>query len=149
MSTEKTESTFLLRYAVRARLRCAPEAAWAKLTNAAAFPEWNSTVTRIDGEIALGNKLAIRVPIAPDRAFTPRVVALEPARRMVWRDGFAPMFLGTRTFTLAPDGDATAFEMLEEFRGLMLPLIKRSLPDFRPVFDQYAADLARACAATN
>jgi hypothetical protein len=27
----------------------------------------------------------------------------------------------------------------------MLPLIRGSLPDFAPVFDQYAADLKRVC----
>jgi hypothetical protein len=35
--------------------------------------------------------------------------------------------------------------MEETFKGLMLPMIKGSLPDFRPVFDQYVADLKRAC----
>jgi hypothetical protein len=30
-------------------------------------------------------------------------------------------------------------------RGLMLPMIKGSLPDFGPIFDRYAADLKRAC----
>jgi hypothetical protein len=66
---------------------------------------------------------------------------------MVWSDGFYPMFRGTRTFTLAPEGPGTRFHMAERFEGLMLPMIKGSLPDFGPIFDQYAADLVRACAA--
>jgi hypothetical protein len=37
--------------------------------------------------------------------------------------------------------------MHEEFAGLMLPLIKPSLPDFAPVFETYAADLRRAAEA--
>jgi hypothetical protein len=54
------------------------------------------------------------------------------------------MFQGTRTFTLTPEGDgATRFAMVEVFRGLMLPMIKGSLPDFGPPFEQYAADLKR------
>lgn len=63
----------------------------------------------------------------------------------MWRDGFYPMFQGTRTFTLTPRGASTDFAMVEVFRGLMLPMIKGSLPDFGPVFDRYAADLAAAC----
>jgi hypothetical protein len=39
----------------------------------------------------------------------------------------------------------TGFEMEEVFRGVMLPMIKRSLPDFGPVFDRFAADLKKAC----
>jgi hypothetical protein len=34
--------------------------------------------------------------------------------------------------------------MAEAYTGLMLPLIAGSLPDFRPTFEQYAADLKRA-----
>jgi hypothetical protein len=66
---------------------------------------------------------------------------------MVWRDGFFPMFEGARTFTLTPEGSGTRFEMVEHFRGAMLPMIKGSLPDFAPVFDRYAADLKKACEA--
>lgn len=143
---ERIEQAFHLRYHVSVDVRATPAAVWAKLTDAAGFPAWNSTVTSIEGAIAPGNRLRIRVPIAPGRVFSPRVVGFEPAQRMVWRDGFFPMFEGTRTFTLSPGAqDVTRFEMVEVFRGLMLPLIKGSLPDFRPAFDQYAADLKRSC----
>ncbi len=64
---------------------------------------------------------------------------------MIWSDGFAPMFKGVRTFTLASAGDGvTEFSMVEVFSGLMLPMIKGSLPDFGPIFEQYAADLKAA-----
>jgi hypothetical protein len=36
--------------------------------------------------------------------------------------------------------------MTEEFSGLMLPMIRGSLPDFAPIFEAYAQDLARAAA---
>jgi hypothetical protein len=63
---------------------------------------------------------------------------------MVWSDGAAPVFKGVRTFTLAPKADGqTTFSMVEVFSGVMLPLIKGSLPDFGPSFEQYAADLKR------
>jgi uncharacterized protein YndB with AHSA1/START domain len=144
MST-KTQSTFSLQYAVKASIAAPPSQIWGKLTDAKGFPSWNSTVERIDGEIALGQKLAIAVPIAPGRTFSPKVVEFIPEQRMVWRDGFAPMFQGTRTFTLTPNGAGTTFEMVERLGGLMLPMIKGSLPDFAPVFDQYVADLKAAC----
>jgi hypothetical protein len=146
MST-KTESTFRLEYSVSVAIAAPPDAIWRRLTDAKGFPSWNSTVTSIDGEIALGHKLAIQVPLAPGRTFKPKVVAFEPHREMVWADGFAPMFKGRRTFTLAPNADGTTqFTMTEVFTGIMLPMIKGSLPDFGPAFDRYAADLQRACA---
>lgn len=144
-STTKTESAFRLEYAVTAAIRAEPRAIWARLTDAAGFPSWNSTVTSLEGPIEKGRKLAIRVPIS-ERTFTPTVVTLEPETLMVWADGFAPMFKGERTFTLTRNADGTtSFAMREVFSGLMLPMIKGSLPDFRPVFDRYVADLKRAC----
>jgi len=41
----------------------------------------------------------------------------------------------------------TRFEMREAFSGLMLPMIRGSLPDFGPPFEQWAKDLARASEA--
>lgn len=143
---DKTESAFQMSVSVRADIRAEPAAIWAKLTDAKGFPSWNSTVQSIDGEIALGQKLAIRVPAAPGRTFTPKVVELDAEKKMVWADGFFPMFHGARTYSLTPKGGGvTEFSMVEVFRGLMLPMIKGSLPDFVPIFDRYAQDLKTAC----
>ena len=137
---ERTASTFSLTYSVSATVPATPAEVWARLTDAAAFPDWNSTVTSIEGPIAPGIRLSIRVPIS-ERTFRPRVVEFEPEQRMVWQDGADPMFRGRRTFTLTPSADGTEFSMVETFQGLMLPMIKGTLPDFGPVFDQYAKDL--------
>ncbi len=139
---EKDRSTFRLSYSIVARIDAPPERIWALLTDAGDFPRWNSTVTSIAGTIAQGEKIVLKVPIAPDREFKIKVTEMSAPRRMVWADGFAPMFRGERTFTLTPsDGGETTFEMTEVFSGLMLPMIAGSLPDFSPAFEAYAADL--------
>jgi len=67
---------------------------------------------------------------------------------MVWAEGAAPMFKGVRTYTLAPGGaGTTVFTMTEVLRGLAVPMAKGSLPDFGPIFETYASDLARAAEA--
>ncbi|HRF49451.1 MAG TPA: SRPBCC domain-containing protein [Anaerolineales bacterium] len=139
-----TKQTFRMEYAISGAIHATPERIWALLTNAADFPRWNSTVTRIDGRIAAGEKIALKARIAADRVFNLKVTDVEPNRSMVWRDGAAPMFTGVRTFTLAPATDgATTFAMSEVFSGIMLPMIAGSLPDFRQTFEQYFADLKR------
>ena len=138
----KTASTFRQSCAITTTIAAPPERVWALLTNAADFPRWNSTVTRLDGEIALGKKLALQVPISK-RTFTPTVVELEPNRKMVWSDGMAPFFKGVRTFTLTPAGGETEFSMVEVLAGITLPMARSSLPDFAPAFEQYAKDLKR------
>jgi hypothetical protein len=133
---------------VRCPIRAAPEHVWSLLTDASTFPKWNSTVTRIEGTIALGETLRLAVPTAPGRVFKPKVTGFEPGRQMVWSDGMAPMFKGVRTFRLEPRADGTTeFSMAERLSGLMLPLIRGSLPDFGPVFEAYAGDLRRAAEA--
>jgi hypothetical protein len=136
-------STFRAECAVRCTIAASPGRIWSLLTNASEIPRWTSTVTSIGGEIAKGNRLALRVPTS-ERTFTPTVTELEPEARMVWTDGFAPMFKGERTFTLLTREDGTTeFTMVEVFSGVMLPMIKGTLPDFAPVFEAYASDLKR------
>jgi hypothetical protein len=141
----QTGGTFRMTCAITTCIRARPERIWALLTDAAGFSRWNSTVTRIEGPIAVGQRLKLEVPAAPGRVFKPKVASMEPGRSMVWSDGMAPLFKGVRTFTLEPSDDgSTDFSMKEEFSGLMLPLIKGSLPDFAPMFERYAEDLRRA-----
>lgn len=142
--TRRTKTTFRLEYAVAIDIAAPPGRLWQLLTSAAEFPRWNTTVTSIEGRIADGERIAVRVPIT-DRVFELSVRVVEPDRRMTWSDGFAPLFKGVRTFTLTPKSDGTTeFRMVEEFKGLMLPMIAGQLPDFGPVFEQYARDLERA-----
>ena len=138
-------STFRLQTSVSIAIKATPEVIWALLTDAAKFPQWNTTVTSIEGTIAKGNKLALRVPAAPKRVFKPKVTELEVNRRMVWAEGAPAIFRGVRTFTLTPRGDGTTeFTMAEVLRGLAVPMAKGSLPDFAPIFETYATDLRRA-----
>lgn len=143
-SATKTQATFRMDCAIQCTIQASAERVWSLLTDAAGFPRWNSTVTSIEGTIAQGETLKLKVPAAPERVFKPKVTRFEPLRAMVWSDGMAPMFKGVRTFTLTDKGDgSTDFSMKEEFSGVMLPMIKGSLPDFGPVFETYAEDLKR------
>lgn len=139
----QTRSAFSMSCRVEASIRARPETIWRLLTDAAGFPRWNSTVTRIEGEIREGQQLRLHVP-GTDRTFTPTISGVVPNRRMLWIGGFFPMFKGVRTFELNPRGDDTTdFVMDERFSGLMLPLAQRAMPDMGPVFARYAADLQR------
>lgn len=141
----RTATTFRVEYAITIPIQAPAQRIWTLLTTANEFPRWNSTVKGIEGTIAPGQKIKLRATIAPDRVFNLTIREFVPERKMVWSDGQAPLFTGVRTFTLTPNADgSTDFTMAEVYRGLMLPLIAGSLPDFRPAFEQYAADLGRA-----
>jgi hypothetical protein len=133
------------RFAAKVTIRARPETIWALLTNAAGYPEWNTTVERIDGHIAADGKITVHAKGAPGRAFPLRVTEFVPTRSMTWAGGMPfGLFTGTRNFVLTPtaSGDV-AFAMDETYRGPLAPLISRSIPDLQPAFDTFAADLKR------
>ena len=130
-------------FTTRTTIKAAPEAIWALLTDAPAYPSWNTTVTSVDGAIAPGQKVTVHAKISPGRAFPVTVAAFEAPRRMVWSSGMPlGLFKGERTFELKPTGDGTVeFAMTEAYTGLFAPLITRSIPDLQPAFDEFAACL--------
>jgi hypothetical protein len=93
----------------------------------------------------MGEVVQLVAKIAPTRSFNLKVIEFIPEKKMVWTDEKTnPMFKGVRTYTLTPKADgSTDFRMSEVYTGLMLPMIAGSLPDFRPPFEQYVADLKR------
>jgi hypothetical protein len=136
------KTNFSRECSVSINIRAKPEKIWALLTDVPNVPTWNSTILSMEGRIALNETIHLKSALSPERIFHLKVAELEPLCKMVWKDGFAPMFSGVRTYTLEPqDDDTTDFTMTETISGLMLPLIGRSLPDFRANFEQYAADL--------
>ena len=132
-----------LAWAVEVDILAPAATVWARLTDAEGFPRWNSTVTRIDGRIAEGQRLRLHVP-GTERTFTPTVSDVVPLERMSWIGGVAPLFKGVRRFTLtAGNAGSTKFAMAERFSGLMVPLAARAMPDLGPVFERFALDLKR------
>ena len=124
-------------------IQAAPEAVWQVLTDAPAYPQWNTTVTRVDGSIALGQKVTVHAKVAPGRAFPVKVVTFDAPRRMVWSGGMPlGLFKGDRVFELrAMSGGGVEFTMREDYSGLLAPLITKSIPDLQPAFDEFAACL--------
>lgn len=133
-----------LEYRVGTTIAAEPAVVWALLTDAKGYPAWSSTVISIEGTIAAGEQIELQAKIDPKRTFELTVSAFEPGRKLVWEDG-GKAFRGVRTFTLTPRGDGTTeVTMTEVLTGSMMGMIEGKLPDFRPSFDAFAADLERA-----
>ena len=137
-------------YSVKKTIAASADQVWALLTDAAGYPEWNSTIVSLEGRIALGNRIKLVSTVNPKRAFKLTVSEMDEPRRMVWSDGMPlGLFRGVRTFTLTPaDDGATTFEMVEEFSGLLEPLISKSIPDMSDSFEEFGESLKRAAEAS-
>jgi uncharacterized protein YndB with AHSA1/START domain len=119
-----------------------PERVWPVLTDAAAWPDWDSGVTKVDGRVALGEKLSVTVEANPGRAFPVKVVQLSAPERMVFLGGMpVGLFTGRRTYTLVPEGTGTRFTMREEYTGPLAGMMFKSIPDLGPSFRRFAEGL--------
>jgi hypothetical protein len=132
-------------FAASVSIQATPETIWSILTDAPRYPDWNPTVTRVEGRIAAGERVSLHVKINPGRAFPLKVATFDSPNRMVWRGGMPlGLFVGERTFILTPKPNGSVdFTMREEFTGLLAPLIGRTIPDMQPAFDEFAAALKR------
>ncbi len=125
------------------------ETIWKILTDAPNFPRWEPNVVRVEGKIASGEKITVHTKLSPNRAFPVTVTEFAPGKRMVWSSGMPlGLFKGERIFTLTPKSNGTVeVTTREEFSGLLLPLIGRTIPDLSETFQNFAAGLKKAAEA--
>ncbi|CRK57319.1 hypothetical protein [Alloactinosynnema sp. L-07] len=132
-------------YESSATINATPAQVWAVLTDGANWPNWDSGVTKVEGGIEPGAKIRVTSAASPDRTFPVKVTAMTPHSGMTFSGGMPlGLFRGVRTYTLSSTSDSvTEFRMREEYTGLMLPLIWKSMPDLQPSFDQFASGLKK------
>ncbi|MFK7936644.1 MAG: SRPBCC family protein [Saprospiraceae bacterium] len=136
-TTEKT--TFSRTTSISTSINADAATVWALLTDAANYPNWNSTVISIDGIIARGEKIKLKSTLDPSRAFKLKVKEMTPNQKLVWGDA-----MGQRTYLIEPNGQGVQFTMTEKIGGLMFPLFASKIPSFDESFEQFAADLKQA-----
>jgi uncharacterized protein YndB with AHSA1/START domain len=129
-------------YEANSLIQATPERVWSVLTDAAAWPNWDSGVTKVDGRVALGEKLTVAVEANPGRSFPVKVVQLSAPERMVFLGGMpVKLFTGRRTYSLVPEGNGTRFTMREEYTGPLAGMMIKSIPDLGPSFRRFAEGL--------
>lgn len=132
-------------YGASTVINAPPQTIWTLLTDAASFRQWDPNVESIEGTIAKGEKVTVHTTLS-DRAFPVTVSVFDPPQRMTWSSGMPlGLFKGERTFTLTPQDDGTTrYDVREQFTGLLLSLIGRSIPDLTESFQQHAEGLKAA-----
>ena len=101
-----------------------PTAVWPVLTNTAAYPAWNPTINRIDGQIREGASIRVTTHIRRFGFNTYRghVLTVEPFHELRWQ-GSHPipgLFEGERSFRLEAIGARTHLIQTEQFTGLLV-----------------------------
>ncbi len=123
----------------------------ATLTAGETYQDWNPEIIRVEGRIALGERISARVRLGDGavRAVSLRVTALEPPRRMEWTGGLPlGLFVGRRTFALTPCAAGVELRLHLHMSGLLAPLILRSVVDRQPELDSFTVALKLHCEKT-
>lgn len=133
-------------YETTATIGAPPGRVWEILTDAAAYPTWDSGV-RIEGRLQPGETVKLHAEVNKSRAFAVKVTEFVAPNRMQLSGGMPlGLFRGVRDYDLKPGAAGTTeFRMREVYTGLLTPLIWRSIPDLGPSFTRFAEGLkARA-----
>lgn len=128
-----------------------PAAVWAELTDLPAFAEWNPFITSAEGAPVVGERLRLRMEPPGGRAMTfrPAVTEVTPHRVLEWlgRLSVPGLFDGRHRFELAPTRTGTRLIHSEQFTGVLVPFLRRSLDrSTRAGFEAMNEALARRVA---
>ena len=108
------------------------DAVWKQLTSTADFASWNPFIKRLEGDLVVGNRLAVTIQGEGQSPmdFAPEVLVSDENRELRWigRVGFRGIFDGEHYFILEPTPNGgTRFSHGENFSGMLayvlLPLI--------------------------
>ena len=118
------------------------ERVWQILTDFDAYPDWNPFLVRASGRPRQGERLNLRMQPVGGRGMTfrPTVIEASPGRRLRWlgRLLVPGIFDGEHSFTIEAVGEGKVRLIQEEqFRGILVPLLWRSLQRRTlPAFEQ-------------
>jgi hypothetical protein len=125
------------------RINASPAEVWALLVDVSSWRDWDSGVDRVEGRVALGERLTIYATMIRNRPFTVTVTELRPQEVMRWRAGL-PFGLAVieRTYTLdAQEDGSTVLTVREDHTCPLAWLLHRSTPDLNPSFRQFCAGI--------
>ncbi|MFZ9846789.1 MAG: SRPBCC family protein [Flavobacteriales bacterium] len=113
-------------------INASAEKVWKVLTNFSQYPEWNSFIKPITGEVNEGYTFAAHIhpPSGKAMKFKPKVLAFKENKEFRWLGHFLfkGLFDGEHKFELISNDDgSTTFIQSEKFTGILVPLFKTML----------------------
>ncbi len=111
------------------RIAGQPEDVWNVVADLGTYEEWNPFFVKAAGELRVGEKLQVTMqPVGKKtQSFTPKVLALDEQKQIVWRGrlGIPGLFDGRHTFTIRRIDEKTVlFTQHEKFSGVLVPIAR-------------------------
>ena len=123
-------------------INASKEKIWKILTDFENYPEWNSFIKSVTGEVKVGNQIQIKLQ---GMTFKPVVLTFKENTELKWLGHlwFKGLFDGEHKFKLIDNGNGTTkFEQSENFSGILVKLFTKSLDkDTKKGFEQMNKEL--------
>ncbi len=123
-------------------INASKEKIWKILTDFENYPEWNSFIKSVTGEVKVGNQIKIKLQ---GMTFKPIVLNFKENTELKWLGllWFKGLFDGEHKFKLTDNGNGTTnFEQSENFSGILVKLFSKSLDkDTKNGFEQMNREL--------
>lgn len=121
---------------------------WEVLTNHSEYPEWNSFIKKIEGDLNAGERL--KVIIQPKESsnmtFKPIVLEYKDQKMLKWKGNFIirGLFDGTHIFELFDNENGTiTFKQSEIFEGVLVRFF--NLENTKKGFERMNGELKKRC----
>lgn len=115
----------------RVHIRASAVRVWTVLMDFEQYPQWNPFIRRLQGSVEPGQSLRVEVQPVGGRPmkFRPKVLAVQQASELRWLGKllFKGLFDGEHYFKLERAPNGVIFVHGEQFRGLLVPLLRRML----------------------
>jgi hypothetical protein len=123
-------------------INASKEKIWEILTDFEKYPEWNSFIKSVSGDVKVGNQIVIKLQ---GMTFKPVVLNFKENSELKWLGHlwFKGLFDGEHKFKLTDNGNGTTdFEQSENFSGILVKLFSKSLDkDTKNGFEQMNKEL--------
>lgn len=123
-------------------INASKEKVWEILTDFKSYPEWNSFIKSVSGDVKVGNQIQIKLQ---GMTFKPTILTFNENTELKWLGHlwFKGLFDGEHSFLLTDNGNGTtSFEQRENFSGILVKLFSKSLDkDTKNGFEQMNKEL--------
>ena len=104
---------------------------WDALTNVESWEKWNTFIPMVEGQLAVGNTMKIKVvsPGMKEMFFKPTVYEIEKYKKISWGGGFLLfVYKGIHEFILEEiNASTTRFRQTEKFQGPIVLLMRNMI----------------------
>lgn len=123
---------------------------WAVLMDYDDYPQWNPFIRHLGSDNKVGKRFRLKLVTRKGKImrFRPTLIAFEPMQTLRWKGNLLHdvVFTGEHYFSLhANDDGTTTFAQGEIFRGLLLPVMGRTIADLEKGFVAMNQALKQRC----